>query len=72
VKLSRELLATIKESKLMLDWRKHQQARTEVRVMIEMLDTGLPKIYTPVLFKEKTAAVFKSVDDAYNGLTKYV
>ncbi len=39
---ARELLATIKAGKLVLDWRKRQQARAEVRVTIErLLDRGL-------------------------------
>lgn len=34
---ARELLATLKAGKLVLDWRKRQQARAEVRVTIEKL-----------------------------------
>ena len=42
------LLATLKAGKLVLDWRKRQQARAEVRVTIEkLLDQGLPRAYTP-------------------------
>ena len=38
---ARELLATLKAGKLVLDWRKRQQARAEVRVTIEkVLDQG--------------------------------
>jgi type I restriction enzyme, R subunit len=39
-----------------------------VRVTIQkMLDTGLPKIYTPALFEQKTTAVFEHVNDANYG-----
>jgi type I restriction enzyme, R subunit len=49
---ARDLLATLKAGKLVLDWRKRQQARAEVRVTIEkLLDKGLPRAYTPELFE---------------------
>jgi type I restriction enzyme R subunit len=70
---ARELLRTLKEGKLVLDWRKRQQARAEVRVTIEkMLDHGLPRAYTPELFEQKTTAVFQHVYDAYYGAGRSV
>ena len=70
---ARELLATLKQSKLVLDWRKRQQARAEVRVTIEkLLDQGLPRVYTPLLFEQKTTAVFQHVYDAYYGAGRSV
>ncbi len=70
---ARELLATLKAGKLVLDWRKRQQARAEVRVTIEkLLDDGLPRAYTPELFEQKTAAVFQHVYDAYYGAGRSV
>ena len=65
---ARELLDTLKAGKLVLDWRKRQQARAEVRVTIEkLLDQGLPRVYTPELFEQKTTTVFQHVYDAYYG-----
>lgn len=65
---ARQLLATHKAEKLALDWRKRQQARAEVRVTIEkVLDHGLPRIYTPQLFEQKTTAVFQHIYDSYYG-----
>jgi type I restriction enzyme R subunit len=65
---ARALLSTLKESKLVLDWRKRQQTRADVRVTIEkLLDQGLPRVYTPELFEQKTTAVFQHVYDAYYG-----
>ena len=70
---ARELLATLKAGKLVLDWRKRQQARAEVRVTIEkLLDQGLPRAYTPELFEQKTTAVFQHVYDAYYGAGRSV
>jgi type I restriction enzyme, R subunit len=65
---ARGLLETLKREKLGLDWRKQQQARADVRVTIEtILDQGLPDIYTPELFEEKSAAVYQHVFDSYYG-----
>ncbi|MCX5971743.1 MAG: type I restriction endonuclease subunit R [Coprothermobacterota bacterium] len=70
---ARKLLATLKAGKLVLDWRKRQQARAEVRVTIEkMLDQGLPRAYTSELFKQKTTAIFQHVYDAYYGAGRSV
>jgi len=70
---ARELLATLKAGKLVLDWRKRQQARAEVRVSIEkLLDQGLPRAYTPELFEQKATAVFQHVYDAYYGAGRSV
>jgi type I restriction enzyme R subunit len=65
---ARELLATLKAEKLVLDWRKRQQTRAEVRVTIEkLMDQRLPNAYTPELFDQKTNAIFQHVYDAYYG-----
>ena len=70
---ARELLVWLKAGKLVLDWRKRQQARAEVRVTIEkLLDRGLPSAYTPNLFEQKAAAVFQHVYDAYYGAGRSV
>jgi hypothetical protein len=71
--VARELLTTLKQSKLVLDWRKRQQARAEVRVTIEkLLDQGLPRVYTPVLFEQKTTAVYQHIYDACYGAGRSV
>ena len=65
---ARRLLDRLKAEKLVLDWRKHQQARAAVRVTIEkLLDESLPKAFTEELFKQKAKAVFQHVYDAYYG-----
>ncbi len=65
---AKELLATLKSNKLVLDWRKRQQARAAVRVAIDkLLDDNLPRAYTPELFRQKSTAVFQHVYDAYYG-----
>ena len=70
---ARELLDALKAGKLALDWRKKQQARADVRVTIEKhLDDGLPRVYTPDLFQQKTSAVFQHVYASYFGAGKSV
>ena len=65
---AKELLMTLKNNKLVLDWRKRQQARAAIRVAIDkLLDDHLPRAYTPELFRQKSTAVFQHVYDAYYG-----
>lgn len=71
--VARSLLASLKGEKLVLDWRIRQQARAEVRVTIEkLLDAGLPSVYTPELFEQKSTAIFQHVYDAYYGADRSV
>jgi type I restriction enzyme R subunit len=72
-KTARELLETLKREKLILDWRKRQQARAQVRVTIEkVLDKGLPAVYTAKIYETKAAAVFEHVYECYYGAGKSV
>ena len=67
-KVVRDLLATLKREKLVLDWRKKQQARAEVRLTVEQaLDSGLPVSYTPTLYQRKCEEVFQHIYDSYFG-----
>jgi type I restriction enzyme R subunit len=53
---------------LALDWRRHTQARAQVRMAIEdELDHGLPGAYTPELYQGKCAALFEHVYESYYG-----
>jgi type I restriction enzyme R subunit len=70
---ARELLETLKREKLVLDWRKRQQARADVRVTIEkMLDAGLPEAYSRALFAAKSEALFQHVYECYFGAGRSV
>jgi Domain of unknown function (DUF3387) len=67
-RVARDLLATLKREKLVLDWRKRQQSRAQVRTTIEtMLDQGLPATYTAELYQRKCDAVYQHVFDSYYG-----
>ena len=67
-KTARDLLNTLKDEKLVLDWRKRQRSRAEVRVTIEkMLDRALPEVYSEALFQQKTESVFQHIYESYYG-----
>ena len=64
-KVARELLARLKEL-LVINWRQKSSARSQLRLAIEdMLDTGLPRAYSPELYQQKCAAVFEHVYESY-------
>jgi type I restriction enzyme R subunit len=66
-------LETLKREKLVLDWRKRQQSRAQVRVAIEtVLDQDLPDAYTPELYEQKAEALFQHVYESYYGAGKSV
>ncbi len=65
--VARELLATLKREKLVLDWHKRQQSRAAVRLTIEQLLDHLPRRYAPELYRSKCEAVYGHVYDAYLG-----
>jgi type I restriction enzyme R subunit len=61
----------LKREKLVLDWRKRQQSRAQVRVTVEkILDRGLPEVYTEALFQQKTESVFQHIYESYYGAGK--
>lgn len=64
-KVARELLAKLKRM-LTMDWQKTVQSRSKVQIAIEeVLDEGLPRAYTPELYKSKTGIVFQHVIERY-------
>lgn len=64
-KVARELLARLK-SLLVLNWRQKSTARSQLKLTIEdTLDTGLPRAYSPELYKQKCSAVFEHVCESY-------
>jgi type I restriction enzyme R subunit len=67
-KVGKELLATLKAEKLVLDWRKKQQAVAAVKREIEEeLDRGLPDSYDVPTYEEKCNTVFQHIYDSYAG-----
>ena len=69
----RQLLETLKQEKLVLDWRKRTQSRAEVKETVNtILDDGLPQPYTRELFGQKSEAVYQHIYDSYYGEGKSI
>src|SRR5207244_3579424 len=63
--VARDLLERLKEL-LVLNWRQKAAARSQLKLAIEdSLDAGLPRAYTPELYKQKCSAVFEHVYESY-------
>ena len=69
----RKLLETLKQEKLVLDWRKQAQTQAQVRLAVDnVLDEGLPECYTEVLFNQKSEAVYQHIYESYYGEGKSI
>jgi type I restriction enzyme R subunit len=66
-KVARELLETLKREKLVLDWRKKQQAKAGVQVTIRNILEGLPEIYTEDIYNQKVQVVYQHIYESYSG-----
>ena len=67
-KVVHSLLETLKREKLVLDWRKKQQARANVYITVrDMLHNGLPSAYTQELSRLKCEEVYQHIYDSYYG-----
>ena len=64
-KVARELLTKLKQL-LVIDWRQKSSARSQVKLTIEdILEAGLPQIYSTDLFKQKCSAMFEHFYESY-------
>ena len=55
------------------DGPSEQQSRAQVRLTIEdVLDKGLPKVYSPQLYEDKCEAVYQHIYESYYGERKSV
>jgi type I site-specific restriction-modification system R (restriction) subunit len=66
-RVCRELLATLKREKLILDWREKQQARASVMQAIKLGLRTLPPPFTRDVREEKQARAYAHVYDHYFG-----
>jgi type I restriction enzyme R subunit len=71
-KVARRLLKTLKEAKLVLDWRKKLKTRADVYATVKTVLDELPRTYTPELYQEKCDRVYRHVYDSYQGEGKSV
>ena len=64
-KVACELLSRMRQI-LVLDWRQKASARSQLKIAIEdTLDTGLPRVYLPEIYKQKCSAVFEHFYEHY-------
>jgi len=64
-KVARDLLDRLK-GLLVLNWRQKAAARSQLKLAIEdTLDSGLPRAYTPEVYREKCSALFEHVYESY-------
>jgi len=64
-KVAHILLERLKQL-LVLNWRQKSTARSQVKLAIEdALDAGLPRSYTPELYRQKCSVVFEHVYESY-------
>lgn len=66
-KVCKELLATLKREKLVLDWREKQQARAAVMQTLKLELRQLPAQYTKDIRTEKMARAYAHLYDHYYG-----
>ena len=64
-RVARDLLDRLKQL-LVLNWRQKSTARAQLRFGIEdVLDAGLPRVYSPKLYQQKCPAVFEHFYECY-------
>lgn len=63
--VARKLLQTLKQAKLVLQWRQKQRARADVYVTVRTILDDLPRIYSPELYQQKCDTVFQHIYDSY-------
>lgn len=66
-KVARMLLQTLKEAKLVLDWRKKQRTRADVYTTVKTVLDELPRAYSTELYQQKCDTVYQHVYDSYQG-----
>lgn len=71
-KVAKDLLLTLKEEKLVIDWRKRQQTRAQVYLAIEKALDHLPGKFTKPIFEQKSQLVYHHVYDSYLGPEKSI
>ena len=66
-KIAKELLEKLKSEKLVLDWRKKEQAKAAVRLCIEETLEKLPPEFSTEIYYKKCNLIFQHIYDSYYG-----
>jgi type I restriction enzyme R subunit len=65
--VARQLLDKLKEEYLVLDWRKRQQSRAAVRLLIADMVWQLPGVYSDDTCERKSEELYQHIYDNYRG-----
>jgi type I restriction enzyme, R subunit len=65
-KVAKELLLTLKQEKLVGDWRRRQQTKAAVKVAIEEALDQLPDSYSTEAYHRKCQEVYQHVYECYS------
>jgi len=65
-KVAKELLSTLKQEKLVLDWRRRQQSKAAVKMAIEEILDRLPESYSTEAYQRKCQEVYQHVYECYS------
>ncbi|WP_228060814.1 type I restriction enzyme endonuclease domain-containing protein [Coleofasciculus sp. LEGE 07092] len=71
-KVARELLDTLKQEKLVLDWHRRQQSKVAVKVAIEEILDQLPENYSTEVYQRKCEEVYQHVYESYSGVGRSI
>lgn len=63
--IAQELLNTLKQEKLIIDWKKRQQTRACVEVAIGNMLEKLPQSYSNELYQQKCQQIYQHIFDCY-------
>lgn len=66
-KIAQDLLEKLKSEKLVLDWRKKQQARASVKLCIEEILENLPPVFPKEVYHQKCNLVYQHIYESYYG-----
>lgn len=71
-KVAKALLKKLREEKLVLDWRKRQQAIASVKLCVEDTLDQLPEAYDKEIYQQKCDLVFQHFLNNYSGAGKSI
>jgi len=66
-KVAHDLLEKLKSEKLVLDWRKKQQAKASVKLCIEEILENLPPIFSTEIYHQKCSLIYQHIYESYYG-----
>ncbi|MBP7792605.1 MAG: type I restriction endonuclease subunit R [Candidatus Goldbacteria bacterium] len=66
-KIAHDLLEKLKSGKLVLDWRKKQQARASVKLCIEEMLENLPPAFSTEVYRHKCGLIYQHIYESYYG-----